>query len=298
LSQEKITGWQLWLLLIPYILSTEILSVPAIMAKFAERDAWLAVIPSSVTGFWSIFVLTALARRYPGLTIIEYSSKIIGKWPTKILEFYLSFIFFTYVTVQNYEHFGFVTDIELQKTPSLIINGIFLLVCGWIVYEGIEGIGRCSEVIVPFVLIFTFLFSLISLPNADITRLQPILEHGFSPVLRAAIVPSGWMGEFFCIGFLLPYLDRPEKGRILSILAIFTVIVVTMLVNSLTVAVLGDMTSQLAYPVFTITQYVSIADFLQNVDAFVVGLWTVGIFIKLSISLFLLCVCVTKCSGL
>jgi spore germination protein KB len=297
LRQEKITGWQLWLLLIPSILSTEILSVPAIMAKFAGRDAWLAVIPASVTGFWSIFVLTALARRYPGLTIIEYSSKIIGKWPTKLLEFYFAYIFFIYVTVQNYEHFGFISDIELQNTPTLIINGIFLLVCGWMVYEGIEAIGRCSEVIVPSILFFTFLFSLISFPDADMSRLQPMLEHGISPVLKAAIVPSGWMGEFLFIGFLLPHLDHPEKGRILSVLAICTVIVITMLVTTFAVAVLGDLTAQLAYPVFAITQYVSIADFIHNMDAFIVGLWTAGIFVKMSVSLFLFCVCVTNFFG-
>lgn len=77
---EKITGSQLGLLMFAFIVSTILLNVPEVMAKYAKQDAWLAVFPALSTGVISILVMTTLAKRYPGLTIIQYSSRIMGKW--------------------------------------------------------------------------------------------------------------------------------------------------------------------------------------------------------------------------
>lgn len=44
-----------------------------------------------------------------------------------------------------------------------------------------------------------FLYSVNSRYRA--TRLKPVLAKGLLPVFMGAIVPSGWMGEFFVLGF-------------------------------------------------------------------------------------------------
>lgn len=85
--QEKITGFQLGLLLIPMVIATELLTVPAGAAAFAKQDTWLTPIPAAVTGFWSIMVISALAKRYPGKTVVEYGKEILGKWLGSLWEF-------------------------------------------------------------------------------------------------------------------------------------------------------------------------------------------------------------------
>lgn len=78
-ATEKITGNQLSFLLFTFIISTNLLSVPSFMFMFAKQDAWLSALLASVTGIVSIWVMIELAKRYPGETITQYSSKILGK---------------------------------------------------------------------------------------------------------------------------------------------------------------------------------------------------------------------------
>ncbi|MFC4768651.1 GerAB/ArcD/ProY family transporter [Effusibacillus consociatus] len=139
--QEKITGSQLGLLLIPLVIATEILSVPATMTGVAKQDAWLAVIPSSVTAFWSVMVMTALANRYPGMTIVEYSTTILGKWMGKLLAIYLAYNFFTFSAGIPRFVIDFLNVVALPKTPPAVLSGVMLVICGIAVFAGIEVIG-------------------------------------------------------------------------------------------------------------------------------------------------------------
>lgn len=49
-----------------------------------------------------------------------------------------------------------------------------------------------------------------------------------------------------------------------------------------------NMAAQLVAPVYSLTKYVSILNFVQNIDAFFIPLWLFGAFIKLSVCLFIL----------
>ena len=48
--KEKISERQASLLIFTYITSTLILSVPGIMVSFAKQNAWMSIIPASLTG--------------------------------------------------------------------------------------------------------------------------------------------------------------------------------------------------------------------------------------------------------
>ncbi|NOU75530.1 GerAB/ArcD/ProY family transporter [Paenibacillus sp. LMG 31458] len=48
-----------------------------------KQDAWITIFPAVLIGSLNIWVMSKLSNRHPGLTIIQYSSQIIGKWPGK-----------------------------------------------------------------------------------------------------------------------------------------------------------------------------------------------------------------------
>ncbi|WP_018132853.1 GerAB/ArcD/ProY family transporter [Effusibacillus pohliae] len=292
--EEKITSGQLGMLLIPLVMATAILSLPAVMGAVAKQDAWLAAIPASATGIWSVLVLAELGRRYPGMTIIEYSSRIIGGWAAKLLNVYLVYIYYLFVIVIAREHTDFIETVALPRTPVVVEAGVFLVLCGITVYVGIESIGRCCQFLVPFFVLFLIPFFVLSLPNMEFDRLQPFLGNGVLPVLKAAIVPSGWLGEVFVLAFLLPYLDRRSDGRKVSLLAIGIMVLIMIFINLQTITVLGDITSKHNYPFFEVIRYISIAEFIERIDPIIVAAWTMGIFLKEAAFLFVFCVCVKQ----
>ena len=103
-TTEKITGTQLGLLLFTFMGSTIVLTIPGWMVMIAKQNGWISVIPSTTTGLLTLQALITLAKRYPGLTIIQYSSKIIGKWLGKCLGFFYIYVQFNAISVMTIQH--------------------------------------------------------------------------------------------------------------------------------------------------------------------------------------------------
>ncbi|MDF2649879.1 MAG: hypothetical protein K0Q73_5684, partial [Paenibacillus sp.] len=148
-AKEKITGLQLSTLLISVFIATGIITVPALMTKLTQQTAWLAVFPSALPAIWTIFVMTALAKRFPGMNVLEYSTVLLGKWGGKVVAFGLSYTYFFHIGMVTNQNLDFISLFALPKTPEIIITGMLLVLCGFVVYSGIEVMGRCGEIIVP-----------------------------------------------------------------------------------------------------------------------------------------------------
>ena len=182
--KEKLSPSQLGLLLFTFIVSTIILTAPGTMVMTGKQDAWLSVIPAAASGLLSIWVMILLANRYPGLTIIEYSSKILGNWLGKCLGVYYVYFWLMSISVMITQHTKFVRTLLLPTSPSIVLIMSLLLLAGLAVYSGIEVIARCNEFLLPLILLCCIPLYLLMLKEADPNRILPILNHGLLPVLQ------------------------------------------------------------------------------------------------------------------
>ncbi|MFC5648683.1 endospore germination permease [Paenibacillus solisilvae] len=295
---EKITGTQLGLLLYIYVLSTLILSVPGVMVKLAKQDAWLSVFPSALTGLLTIWVMITLANRYPGLTIIQYSSKIIGKWPGKCLGVYLSYYWFSFIGVLLYGHAGYVHTFLLPITPIWVGTLTILILSGLAVFAGIEVIGRCNEFLTPIIIAFLIPLFILAIGDSDPGQLKPVLAEGIVPVLKGAFVPSGFMSQFFLLGWFLPFLNQPKKALKISLISLLGIVLFLFVINLLTIMVLGPITGKLNYAFSSLIQYIGVQGSFERLEAFTVTIWVMGLFVKLSVTLFMLCYSLSQLFGI
>lgn len=291
---EKITATQIGLLIFTFIVSTLILSVPGVMVAYAKQDAWLSIFPASITGFISIWVMTSLASRYPGLTIMEYSSEIVGKWLGKLIGFYFTYYLFFFISSTVNEHAGFITTVLLPKTPALIGIVTILILCALAVFSGIEVIGRCNEFLTPIIIIFLIPLFILSITDADPEQLKPFLGEGIRPVLQGAVVPSAWMSQFFFLGWLLPFLNKPEKARKVSLIALGSIMVLFVLIDLIAVMVFGPITGRLNFSFLRVIEYIGIVGSLERLEALAVSVWIMGIYVKVSVLLFMFCLSVSQ----
>ncbi|KRF21749.1 GerAB/ArcD/ProY family transporter [Paenibacillus sp. Soil787] len=296
---EKITENQLGLVLFTFIISTIILTLPGLMVMFAKQDAWLSVIPSISTGLLSIWVMTALANRYPGLTIIQYSSKILGKWLGTLLGLYYIYFWFISISVMTIQHTVFINTLLLPNSPSLVGSLTMLLLCSVVVYTGIEVIGRCTEFHTPLYLVFVIPLFLLMIAEADPNQIKPILSEGIQPVLQGAVIPSGaFMNQMFILGWLIPYLNHPEKARKVSLIALLGISVFVFTIVLLTIMILGPLTGKLNYSFLSVIQYIGVQGSFERLEAIAVSMWVMGYFTKVSVSLFILCLSISQIFGL
>lgn len=289
---------QLAFILIPLIVATELMSVPGVIYQFAEESAWISYLLSLVPGIWAVLVFSTLAMRHPGKTMIEYTEIILGKWLGKIVGLYYMYYLFVLCTTISDEIMSFITLFAQPQTPRIITITLFLLVCGIGAWLGIEVLGRCSEFLVPLNIIFVIIVSILLLPELNPDYLRPVLGHGLRPIFQGAIMPSGWSGEFFMLGFLLPYLNNPQKGRRFSFVGLGLVMIIMLIIIFEATLIGGPITGHLNYAYYSAVRYVSMGEFLERIDPVILGVWVYGGFLKTAVVLWAFALCTAQVFGL
>lgn len=282
LEKGKISGYQMALLLYPTVLATGFLALPTITAQYARNDFWMTGILSSLSGIITVYAASRLHQLYPNETIIQHSERIAGVLPGKIL----SILFFFYMIegtgsiIRQYAEF--VNGSFLFKTPIiLIISSMVLLTC-FAVRGGLEIMARCAVIFTPFFILSLFLLLLL-FPDLDIKNVFPILNHGIIPVLQGTIAPQAWNSEMFFMTFFLPCLNNPEKGKKWGIISLCAIVISMTYVNLITLFLLGPDIGNKIYPILIAFRYISIANFIENLDSLLLAMWVVGNFIKISV---------------
>ncbi|MBM7564870.1 GerAB/ArcD/ProY family transporter [Paenibacillus sacheonensis] len=294
-TSEKITSTQMGYLMFTFIVSTNMLTVPSIMVMFGKQNAWMSIIPAAATGLITIWVMIALGNRYPGLTITQYSTRIVGTWLGKLVAVNYIYYWFVSISTITMQHTGFISTLLLPKSPSLVINATFMILCGLAAAAGIEVIGRTNEFLTLLILVFLLPLLILTALDANPQQLKPVLGGGIVPVLQAAISPAGgFMNQLFLIGWLLPYMNKPQKARKVSLLALLGITCSSLFIVSLTIMVLGPLTGKLTYSFLSVVQYIGIEGSFERLEAIAVSMWVLGCFVKVSVSLFILCLCISQ----
>ena len=71
-------------------------------------------------------------------------------------------------------------------------------------------------------------------------------------------------------------------------LSMLVVMVLSVFVNLIAVFLLGDSVTRHSYPVFLALKYISIAGFFEHLESFVIMIWAMGLFIKISVFYYVL----------
>lgn len=286
LERGKISAQQMAILSYPIIVATAVLLVPAISGKYAHQDMWLSPIWGAFAGFLTFIVIYRLHKHYPNETVIQFCTKIIGTIPGKIIGFIiLSFTWYsTGIALREYGEF--VIGNFLPETPLIVVLGSMAFICALTVHAGLETMARSAQVFVPIIVLLFLFILILLLPDLDPKHLLPIMENGVSPSIIGAFAPSAWFNELFILSFVLPYLKKKEKGLKWGMITVFAVMITLVISNLFSLFLFGNTTSSFTYPVMDAARYISIADFLQHVEAIVMAIWVAGVFVKVSVFLY------------
>lgn len=282
LEKGKISALQMGVLLYPVVVATADLLIPAITAKFAKQDMWISPVLASVTGFLVVYTVYQLNKSYPKETIIQYSGRILGKIPGKVLGL-LFLLFLLHVNGLIIRQYGeFVVGSFLSKTPLSFVIGSMVLVCALAVRGGLEVLARIAQLIVPVVVLFWLLIFILLIPDMDLKNMFPIMEKGIIPPILGSITPMGWFTHFVLVSFFLPFLTDREKGMKWGMISVICVMITLFIINIGTLFVFGGIVPMLTYPVMSAARYISIADFLEHLESVVMALWVASAFLKIS----------------
>lgn len=209
MKEEKISSYQIVMLIAGFFLGTSIILNPA---AIDGADAWFSGLVAIVAGLLVVCITAALAALHPGKTLVAILIFCFGRIAGKIIGFfYLLFAIWlsgeVLLTFSNYSN-----SVSYPETPILALSICFMLVIAFAVKIGLEAMGRISEVLMVLSVLITAvtLFSLLTNFHPDV--FLPIFKNG---ITKPAV--NGLMGgllpfaEVFLALNIMPNLNDQKK---------------------------------------------------------------------------------------
>ncbi|MDT0121999.1 endospore germination permease [Paenibacillus sp. RRE4] len=285
--KEKISGNQVfWLISTMQIGMTILLTINPSIAV-AKQDAWISILLSSMFSVGLAYVLTRISIMYPNESLISYAPKIMGKFLGHVIILIYVLYWFTVLGIILRQYGDFMIGTILQLTPVIIPIVGMLIVAAYVTYAGIEVLARCSEVLGPLILLGIMVPLLLNISQIQLDNLQPIImDNTFTVLLKGALPTASFLGDNILLMMILPFVADPQKGVRGALLGSVVAGLFTLLSAMQCIAIFGYSTaSRQTYPFLNLVRFISFG-FLQNLDAIVVAIWIMGIFIKVSLYLF------------
>ncbi|NUK31399.1 endospore germination permease [Parageobacillus sp. VR-IP] len=264
-------------------LMNHVIVVPLLLDA-AGRDAWIsATMAFAALPLWLpllYFVMKQSNQMHLFLwlktefkSVIAYFVAILGS---------LLLLVIGYVTVND--TVTFITTTFLTRTPDWVILLILTVMCFYNSYYGIPSIAKTAFILLPFVVIFGMLVAITTTPHKDYSLLKPIMENGFTPVLKGMIYAGAGNVEIFLILFMQHYL--PARFSFKSLL-IISVLAASLGIGPTIGAIIEfgpKQAADLRYPAFEEWGLISLGTYIEYLDFLAVYQWMSGAFIRISLA--------------
>jgi spore germination protein KB len=288
----KIGTTQAAMLIVNTILPTATVVLPVIIGNYAEQDAPLAVILSTLIGIGIAMLAGTVVRYTNGKPFLDWirenSSPVVATiLGLLLLQFYLD----TSSTILR-EFINFIKDNVLENTPIPVIVALILFITIYMVRQGIEAIARVNSLVILLYIVYIPLYLFGLSGQMNIHRLFPIFDHSLSELTLASLTPTTWMSEVSILLFLIPYLKSPQKARQIGAVGLIGVSFLMMFSLITALLVFGPQYINLSsYPGFSAAGIVRIGKVIEQMDILFISYWVLSIYLKFSIFLFVTVEC-------
>ncbi len=212
MQQAKISPTQLSLLIVGFISGSAFVLAPAEI--ISKKDTWLCVITGLVIASMFAWAQTALANRFSGKTLGQINEQVYGKILGKLINLLYVWYFVQLFALNIWYFSEFYKNLLLRETPQILIGIIFVILCGWVIWKGVEVLGRCGELIVPLIFLVLIISIFMQIPNFKIDNFFPVLQISFTEFIRSSnMVTAIHFGEIICFMTLIPLLNNQQKVR-------------------------------------------------------------------------------------
>jgi len=253
----------------------------------AKQDAGIAIFLSVCMAFPIFFIYARLLQLFPNKNLFDIIEQVFGKFIGKIMIVLFSWYFFHLGALVLRNITEFVQIVSFPETPQFFVAFCIGILLIYMIYSGLEVLGRFIEFILPIILVVIISTIAISLGKSNVTNLKPMLYNGWQPILKTSFLlltfPFAETIIFTTIFDSLPAKTNPYKIYFLSLLMGGFLLLVIALRNIL---VLG--TSNIFnhyFPTYSAVLVISIGKFLERIEIIVSIVFILSSFVKTNLFL-------------
>ncbi|CAG7610350.1 Spore germination protein YndE [Paenibacillus solanacearum] len=287
----KISSYQMfWLVNISSIIVMSYLPIHLALEQ-SRQDGWISILLGALIMMAITWVTLRVCKQNKDKTLITFITDLLGTMLGKILVTVYFLLWFMQMVMIVKGMAEFQNLVMLHNTPMIVILLCMMFLVAYAVYkEGITAISRCAEIIGPF-LTFMFYTQLFLNPqDMDVKRILPIYaDSGWLHILEGTLYSFNYMVDPSILLMLFFFAENQQTAARAILWGTATSLLWGVLATLVLLFVTGPhIAVHLVVPIYSLTKYISILQFVQNIDAFFIPLWLLGAFIKLSVCLFIL----------
>lgn len=274
--KDKLSPWQLALMLASTGIGSQIILAPAGLIKQAAQGAWITVAIGAFVFFSVTWLMLELGEQFSGQNLVEYFPKVWGKL--------LGAIFLAWFVIVNLLQFililrGFSRVIAFNlffRTPEEAIALLFLFTCAYGAMQDWGTIVRIQQFIFFVVMPPLIALWLVSLLNFSYDRLLPILPDNPLSVLTG--IPSTWnfYSGYEVVLLIYPLFYRIGVKKVIAAGAAFGCMGMLFVgVTALTIGVLSAKTAaDMIYPTLVVIKGIEIpGTFVERLEVYMLIVW-------------------------
>ena len=288
----KVTGIQVFWMIAIMDVGMDLLMTFTASLQAAKQDAWMSASLGGCIALVIALVVTKVVLLHPDQTLIQFSETIMGKWFGKIIIVLYLVQWYTILPIVLRQFSDLIQVLLIHHTPGIYISFIMVLLIAYATYSGgIDGIGRCSEILGPIIILMILVVLTTSIPHIHLKHLLPFyVDSGMMTIVKGSLPQASYLGHSFEFAMLSSFLYNPRKGSpyvIWSVIFVGIVVLLSMIMVILTLGV--NLSSKMWYPFFEMTKKIELFGFIENLDAIAVVIWVASVFIKMSVIFFITC---------
>lgn len=283
---NKITMFQMTLLVMTAIgLKNHVIVIPPLI-RSGGRDAWIAVLlVAGLILIWG-FLILYIYKEIKGQHINDWLQKHTGKLFTLIFRCTFGFYLFILIVTTMRETITWTNVSYLWRTPPLVLTLLFLIPCMLAALTRINTIAIANFFLLALVNVLGFFVASANVPHKNPSLLLPILENGFTPVLKAMIYQISGMIELIILIVYQHHFYNDLKYRHI---VINTFILTGLTLGPLIGAIIefGPIEASFQrFPAYEEWALVKVGKFVEHVDYLSIYQWLSGAFIRITLLLY------------
>lgn len=287
LDNGKISWKQITLLIVlaRFILTLSFL--PFFSAPPKNQDLWISTILSFPLQLMVALPIFIIAKRFPNMSLIHVLKSYLGKFGSFIGFLYAWF--FLHSSALTLREFGeFLTTSPYPETPIIVFMSISILFAIPTVRYGIEVIGRIAEIIFPIIIFSVFLVVVLLAKDMDFKQVFPICEDGILPIVSGAFILASRTKEFLFIGFLMPFIKNSKNIKKSIIYASIILSLSSAIISLIVLTTFGiEEAKNRTFAFYSAVRLICVGNFFERIDAIYIGIWVLGIFVRVAIYYYL-----------
>ncbi|MCR5146628.1 MAG: spore germination protein [Clostridia bacterium] len=278
MKSEKIGYAEAIALITIVMINKIILNTPKDIIAKTGPSSCLNIIFISVIAIIMAILISKLFKKFPGYDILDISKFLGGKTLKFIIgsAYILLLIILTASIIKSLSET--LRTIYFPTSPILYITLFFIVSSILSNRYSLKVIAKANLIIAPIIFLSILIILVSSVKNFMPQRIFPILGYGANQTFFSGLTNLFSFSGLLYLLFLPPLLDKPEKIKRMSVIAIIiSSLYLFLSVACLLLSLSFTMHSDESFSLYVLTRNLVYGRFIQRVDAIFILIWIIAI---------------------